>query len=81
MNAKYVIVDSSGVEFPIVLPPEVEHRGATAFGRIVSAGWCDPAADWLAFGESTSLNVAARPEADTSLLQMYFGRLRRTGGS
>lgn len=74
MNAKYVIIEFLGLEVPIVLPPEVEHRCVLSIGRPVSAGWCDPSAGWAAFGESLSLNLPARPDADASLLRLYFGR-------
>src|SRR5687767_15825050 len=73
MNAKYVVIDNCGTEMPIVLPPELEHRCALSIGEPVSAGWCDPDAGWVAFGESVSLHLAARPETDALLLRMYFG--------
>lgn len=77
MTAKYVIIDVLGIEMPILLPPDIEHKCALAMGRPVSAGWCDPSAEWVAFGESLSLKLAARPEMDALLLRMYFGRLLR----
>ena len=73
MNAKYVVIDNCGIEVPIVLPPELEHRCALSIGEPVSAGWCDPDAGWVVFGESASLHLAARPETDALLLRTYFG--------
>lgn len=74
MTAKYVIIEYLGTELPIVLPAEIDHRFATAFGVPVSAGWCEPSANWVAAGESSSLLLTARPEADAFLLRLYFGR-------
>jgi hypothetical protein len=77
MNAKYVIMDFSGVEIPIVLPPELEHSCVLPMGRPVSAGWCKPDAGWEVYGESLSLRLMARPEQDSSLLRVYFGSFPR----
>jgi len=80
-KTKYIIVDSFGVQLPVVFPELMVHQEvaqALGFGdRVVGAGFCevganhDGTADYNCFGESISLRVMSRRRQDAEILNKW----------
>jgi len=77
MKLKYVIINRT---LPIMFGEYFNHSEvAHGLGTPTSAGFCHPNGDgsggWLAYGESTSLNLKSDPERDSTILTSVFGTL------
>jgi hypothetical protein len=64
MKAKYIIVESFGLELPIVFNPIIDHSTVAGNFKVVSAGFCSQSVDclWNCWGESTSLKLKSRTQ-------------------
>ncbi|MBC7365564.1 MAG: hypothetical protein H7343_01935 [Undibacterium sp.] len=74
---KYVVIehpDFPGLAVPVLLPSSgLEHKVVAKIGRPVSAGFCEVNDMGVkAWGESLSLGLSCRGEADTTLLRRSF---------
>jgi hypothetical protein len=72
MEAKYLIVESRGLELPIVFNSIIDHSQiASAFARehILSAGKCSSgdSNQWQCYGKSVTLNLESR-QCDARIL-------------
>lgn len=64
-HSKYVIVDTHGIEVPILFSPLLSHTDVIGAGhRVVSAGFCQQNADgsFSTYGKSVMLGVVSRPK-------------------
>ena len=65
MKAKYVIVESAGLELPIVFNPILSHDfvlGSFLSRSILAAGFCELIdGKWSCYGESESLKRCSGP--------------------
>jgi hypothetical protein len=75
MKAKYIILERSGIEMPILFPEFIEHIDAVLIGgKVISAGFFEvilrehSRMEVRAYGESISLKVKARFE-DADLIE------------
>lgn len=78
MRLKYIIFRVAPFEVPVAWPADLglTHKQVARSGYLgepVSAGFCMPGV-WQAHGESVSLGLKAREEADTKLLRKFFDR-------
>ncbi len=76
MKSKYIILEQSGMEIPVVFSRFLQHEDlAVALKhRVCSAGFCElgPAGKWIAGGESVSLKLNSRPQ-DAEILNAHLG--------
>lgn len=82
MTAKYIVLDYSAMhgETLFIFPETVKHSDfAHDMGRmrtIVSAGFVRQVGfNFACFGRSDSLGIDSRPDADTALANIMFGRM------
>lgn len=75
-RAKYIILENSMLEVPIIFPMHVKHCDMAHMFRginVLSAGFVQlQEGQLVAFGESLTLKIQSRPE-DTALLQRILG--------
>ena len=73
MKSKYIIVKCSGMEVPLVFSPMLLHAEVAGNNNVRSAGYCElnAAGKWIVSGESTSLNLSARPQ-DAKILNTHL---------
>lgn len=74
-QSKYIIVNTYGLEMPIVFNPVLQHKDVANGLRPVSAGFCyrndHPIGSFSVYGESVSLGIKSRPE-DKGILEKYL---------
>lgn len=64
-KSKYVIVDSFGLELPIIFNPIIDHSAVCQTLPVVSAGFCEREEFenvYTVWGESISLKKKSRPQ-------------------
>jgi hypothetical protein len=73
MNGKYIIVENSEIEQPVLFPYSIQHREVMKNQKIVSAGFWKLNKDnkYECYGESTSLDLASRKQ-DGDILNIFF---------
>jgi hypothetical protein len=73
MRAKYVIVKKGSIEVPMVFSEMLLHAEMAAKHKPVSAGFCELTENgrWRVAGQSTSLNLNARPQ-DADILNAHL---------
>lgn len=71
MKLKYIITEMDGMEVPLIFSQLLDHEivAAAVKTKLRSAGFCElnPAGRWMAFGQSVSLALDARPQ-DAAIL-------------
>jgi hypothetical protein len=73
MKSKYVIIQSMGMEVPLVFSQFLVHKDVAGRRKVRSAGFCELDANgkWVADGHSSSLNLSARPQ-DAEILNRHL---------
>lgn len=74
MRYKYVIINSEGLETPILSMEWVSHAELAGANKPLGAGFAqvDMNGVWSAYGESISLKIKSRAE-DSQILNDFFG--------
>jgi hypothetical protein len=76
MKSKYIIVETDGMEFPLIFSSFLSHEDVVSALRhkIRAAGYCelDAAGKWVTGGQSVSLELNARPQ-DAEILNLEMG--------
>lgn len=72
-QSKYLIVEDSGLEIPIVFNPILQHYKVGENQIKISAGFCSRGEDgrFSVWGKSISLELKSRPE-DAEILNRYI---------
>jgi hypothetical protein len=75
MKSKYLIVESLGLELPIVFNYILDHDKVAAGMTVVAAGFCSRGQDgkFSVWGRSVGLKVGSRPE-DVEILNNLLER-------
>lgn len=73
---KYLIVDSHGIELPVIFSELQKHQDYVGDQRVVSAGFCRFAEDngrpiVFCWGESFTLNKQTRGEVDEKVIMKH----------
>lgn len=73
--SKYLIIESDGLENPIVFSPMFSHAQIGVGKKVVGAGFCYRQDDgsFCAYGESISLGIGSRSQ-DTKILNNCLER-------
>lgn len=73
MKMKYIIIKSAGTEVPVVFSQLLLHTDIAIGKEVCAAGFCelDDECGWHVYGESTSLNLDARPQ-DAQILNIHL---------
>lgn len=73
MKSKYIIIQRSGIEVPVVFSEHLIHEEVAGKSKVKSAGFCqlDAAGKWVVGGNSVSLKLNARPE-DAEILNTHL---------
>lgn len=77
---KYVVVDSMGLEVPIIFPNLLDHDAVCHGRKVISAGFVyldtDGDSNIVAkcYGKSTNLGKECRPEEDDALITRALNR-------
>lgn len=77
-KSKYVIIDTGMLIAPIVFTELLIHadvaRAIASDGEVIGAGFCHIENNlYICYGESVSLEVKSRGEADSKILNRYLG--------
>lgn len=75
VKSKYLIFESGDIEAVVVFSSILLHQDVAGRRKIKSAGFCalDNNGNWVAYGESVSLNCRSRPE-DAEILNQHLSR-------
>jgi hypothetical protein len=80
-QAKYIIVESNGLEMPIVFASLLKHKEVAGARKVVAAGFVffrhghgGEETNMVAecFGMSTSLEISSRPGIDDKLIERFI---------
>lgn len=73
MKMKYLILQNDRAEAPVVFSQLLSHHDIAGGKSVCSAGFCELDEDgrWMAYGQSTSLNVRSRPQ-DAQILNRHL---------
>jgi hypothetical protein len=76
---KYIIIEAGNLEMPILFSDLQSHAGVAASmtahaGTVVSAGFWSVNTEgrYTCYGESVSLKIKSRPDADSYLMNQLF---------
>lgn len=71
MKLKYIIMEVDGMEVPLIFSGLLPHEivAVAVKNNLRAAGFCElnPGGEWVAFGQSVSLDLSARPQ-DAAIL-------------
>jgi len=84
-HTKYIIVESNGLEMPIVFASLLNHREVAGARKVVAAGFVSfsidngeygfyraPELNAECYGRSESLNISSRPGIDDKLIERFI---------
>jgi len=78
-HTKYIIVESNGLEMPIVFASLLNHREVAGARKVVAAGFVSfsidngaPELNAECYGRSKSLNIGSRPDIDDKLIEQFI---------